>query len=196
MKKTEIILAILAVIAVMLNYLLVPGGVMLTVLTLSSLSCLYFAFSFALLNDIRFRNIFKSDSYKNIGALKIVGAIGTGWALSMAMNGLLFKLLYWPGAAVSIVGGMVSLSIPFIICVVKYVLGSNRAYYSRVLIRTGIVITCCVFIMPFSSEQLHQFKYRNYPSFLEAEKQYHENPDNQELLNKYEEERQKMDEQQ
>ena len=70
---------------------------------------------------------------------------------------------------------------------------SNQNYYSRILIRTGIVGVCCLIMFSFSSQQVHEFKYRNYPAYLEAEKQFHAEPDNQELLNKYEEERRKME---
>src|SRR5690554_4892641 len=98
MKKTEIIIGTLSIIALGLNLLLIPGGGVLTVLTLSTLSTIYFYFSFALFNDIRFRKIFKKDSYENISRWRIIGAIGTGFALSATTAGLMCKFQSWPGA--------------------------------------------------------------------------------------------------
>lgn len=195
MKKTEIILSILIVVAIILNFSLIPGGVILTVLTLSSLSCLYFAFSFALLNNIRLRHIFKSESYKGINALRIIGTVVTGWSLSLALNGILFKLLFWPGASINLIGGLFCVCIVSIICVIKCTSKDNRPYYFRILNRTIIVGLSCVSLLTVSSKDINNFKYRNYPAFIEAERQNRENPDNPDLLFKYEEERRKMDEQ-
>jgi len=41
-------------------------------ISLSALAQLYFMFSFALFNNIGFRKLFKSESYKNIKVKKIV----------------------------------------------------------------------------------------------------------------------------
>ncbi|MBK8807421.1 MAG: hypothetical protein IPO21_12565 [Bacteroidales bacterium] len=96
MKKGEIIIAGLSIIALGLNLLFIQGGGILTVLTLLTLSMLYMYFSFALFNNIELRKIFKKDSYKGISSNRIFGAVGAGLALSMTTIGLLFKFQSWP----------------------------------------------------------------------------------------------------
>ena len=76
MKKAEIIIVTLSIIALAMNLLLVPGGGVLTVLALSTFSIIYFYLGFALFNDIRLRKIFKKDSYKEISSSRILGAVG------------------------------------------------------------------------------------------------------------------------
>ena len=120
MKKAEIILGAIALTALALNLLLVPGGGVLTVLSLSTLSVLYMYLSFAIFNGIRLRQIFKKDSYKGISKMRIVGAILTGLALSMTTIGLLFKFQSWPGATMNLAIGLLGLAIALIVGSIKY----------------------------------------------------------------------------
>src|SRR5262245_28220524 len=98
MKKIELFFAAVCIIALTLNIFLFPGGGFLTVISLFFFSMFYFAFSFALLNNIELRNIFKKESYREIGKLKVAGAIFTGFILSIITLGVLFKFQSWPGA--------------------------------------------------------------------------------------------------
>ncbi len=191
MKKGEIILATISIISLGLNLLLIPGGGFLTVLTLSTLSMVYFYFGFALFNDIRLRKIFKKDSYKDISSLRILGAVGAGLALSMTTIGLMFKFQSWPGADLNLIAGLVGLVIVTIIGVIKYS-KSKSDYYTRILKRVAIFggLGLITFLTPRTSWV--EFKYRNYPDYVNAVKNSIADPDNKELQDKADEERQKM----
>jgi hypothetical protein len=192
MKKTEIILATLSIIALGLNLLLIPGGGVLTVLTLSALSMIYFYFGFALFNDIRLRIIFKKDSYKEISSLKILGAVGAGLALSMTTIGLMFKFQSWPGADINLGAGLFGLLIVTIVGLIKY--SKNKSgYYTKIFKRAAIFGGLGLLLMLAPKTNWIELKYRNHPEYVDALKKAMAAPDKKELWNNVEIERQKMD---
>lgn len=191
MKKTEIIIGTLSIIALGLNLLLIPGGGVLTVLTLSTLSTIYFYFSFALFNDIRFRKIFKKDSYENISRWRIIGAIGTGFALSATTAGLMFKFQSWPGADFNLGAGLVGLLIVTIIGLIKYSRNKSN-YYTRIFKRAAIFGGLGLILMLTPKTSWIELKYRNHPEYIDALKKAMADPDNKELWDNVETERQKM----
>lgn len=191
MKKTEIIIGTLSIIALGLNLLLIPGGGVLTVLTLSTLSTIYFYFSFALFNDIRFREIFKKDSYENISRWRIIGAIGTGFALSATTAGLMFKFQSWPGADFNLGAGLVGLLIVTIIGLIKYSRNKSN-YYTRIFKRAAIFGGLGLILMLTPKTSWIELKYRNHPEYIDALKKAMADPDNKELWDNVETERQKM----
>lgn len=193
MKRTEQILALLALLAIILNMALVPGGVAFTLLTLALLSSLYFYFSFALLNGIRFRKMFKKESYQGVSTLQIIGAIGTGFALSMLLVGIMFKLLRWPGASINLITGLLLTIIVTIVCVIRYFMNTS-VFCKRVLTRTAVAAVAGIILLMIPSQAIVHFKYRNYPAYLEAFDKYQEHPDDVELLRHMDEERRKVEE--
>lgn len=191
MKKAEIIIATLSIIALGLNLLLIPGGGVLTVLTLSTLSMIYFYLGFALFNDIKLRRIFKKDSYKEISSLRILGAVGAGFALSMTTIGFMFKFQSWPGADFNLGAGLVGLLIVTIIGAIKY--SKNKSnYYIRIFKRTAILGGLGLILMLIPKTSWIELKYRNQPEYVEALKKAMADPDNKELWDNVETERQKM----
>lgn len=191
MKKTEIIIATLSIIALGLNLLLIPGGGVLTVLTLSLLSMIYLYLSFALFNDIRLRNIFKKESYKELSTSRIVGAIGTGIALSATTIGLMFKFQSWPGADLNLGAGLLGLIIVTIIGIVKY-RKCKSDYYIRIIKRTAIFGGIGLILMLTPKVSWIEFKYRNHPEYVDALKKAMADPENKSLWTNVEVERQKM----
>lgn len=191
MKKAEIIIGTISIIALGLNLLLVPGSGILTVLSLSSLTMIYFYLSFALFNDIRLRKIFKKESYKGISTLRIVGAIGAGLALSITIVGLMFKFQSWPGASFNLGIGLVGLLIVTIIGLIKY--SKNKSdYYTRIFKRTAVFGGLGLILMLIPKASWIELKYRNHPDYVKALKNAMDNPDNKELWDKVEEERKRM----
>ena len=191
MKKGEIIIATLSLIALGLNLLLIPGGGVLTVLTLSTLSMLYMNLSFALFNGIRLRNIFKKDSYKGISTMRIIGAVGTGLALSMTIIGLLFKFQSWPGASLNLGAGLVGLLIATVIGTIKY-FRNKSDFYTKIFKRIAVFGGLGLILMLTPKTTWVEIKYRNQPTYVDALKKAMAAPDNKELWDKVEVERQKM----
>lgn len=192
MKKTEIVIIASCLLAVILNFALVPGGILLTILSFTLLSVIYFNLGFLLFNNIRLRNAFKSESYKGIKSSRMIGAIGTGFALSLIVIGVLFKLLSWPGSAVVILVGVFFTGVVVLISTIKY-LTSKNPFYMPVLIRAGGLLIIGGSLMFVSSGDIMDFKYRNHPTYYQALKAWQADPDNTELREKMEEETSKLD---
>jgi hypothetical protein len=191
MKKAEIIIATLSIIALGLNLLLIPGGGVLTVLTLSTLSILYMYLSFALFNDIRLRNIFKKDSYTGVSTKRIVGAVGTGFALSALTVGLVFKFQSWPGADFHLGAGLLGLLIVTVIGLIKY--SKNKSdFYPRIFKRVAIFGGLGLILMLTPKTSWVELKYRNHPEYVGALKKAMADPDNKVLWDNVETERKKM----
>jgi hypothetical protein len=191
MRKSEIIIGSLSILALGLNLLLIPSGGILTVLTLSILSIIYVFLGFALFNDIRLRNIFKKESYTSVSGLRILGAVGAGWALSATINGLMFKFQSWPGADSNLGVGLVGLLIVTIIGTIKY--SKNKSeYYTRIFMRIAIFGGLGLILMLTPKTSWIELKYRNHPAYVDALKKAMADPDNIKLWDKVEAERQKM----
>jgi hypothetical protein len=137
MKIAEKIIAGLVILALILKLLHIPGGSTFSVLFIGILSMFYFAGGFFL---------FKTDDtavddgflYKKTNSARVFGSIATGLSLSAALVGILFKVMYWPGAAVQLIFGLFCLLVIGIICLIKY-LKDNPGYYRTIGIRVAIV---------------------------------------------------------
>jgi len=137
MKKGEKILVALSVFALVLNLFLIPFGGVLTVMTLSALSILYFYFGIALFNNIRLRKIVKKESYEGISPLRRAGAVGAGMALSVTTTGLMFKFQAWPGANIYLVIGLFGLVAVIVPVAIKY--SKNKSvFYTRIFKRAAL----------------------------------------------------------
>lgn len=191
MKKAEIIIATLSIISLGLNLLFIPGGDVLFVLTLSSLSVLYMYLSFALFNNIRLRLVFKKDSYKGISSMRIIGAVATGFALSATIIGLQFKFQLWPGASFILVTGLVGLLIATIVGLIKY--SKNKSeYYIGIFKRVVVFGVIGLILMLTPKTTWIEIKYRNHPEFVNTLKKAMVEPGNKELWDNVEVEREKM----
>lgn len=192
MKKTEKIFVTLSIISLVLNFLLILGGGILTVLTLSTLSMIYFYLGFALFNDIRLRKIFQKDSYKEISYLRILGAVGAGLSLSITTLGLMFKFQSWPGAEISLGAGLFCLLTVTIIGLIKYS-KIKSDYYTRIFKRAAIFGGLGLIVILTPRTSWVELKYRNHPAYVDVLKKAMADPNNQELWDNVEVERQKMD---
>ena len=171
MKKFEKIVAVLSVIAVVMTFLHVQGANILMMLTFGTLATFYYLFSFALLNNIPFRDIFKREAYKGTNWKRIAVAICTGYALSVVFIGILFKLLYLPGAFIMLIVGITNLFIIFIIAIVsiiKYVKTHSR-FYVGVLVRSVIVggLGASLFLLSNSQEKPHEIEKQKFSEAMD-----------------------------
>lgn len=138
MKKSEIIFASLAFIALILKLTHLPGANFLLVISLSCLGFLYFYLGLALFNNILLRKIAKKDAYKDISALRLIGVIGAGIALSLTSISILFKLLNWPQASFQLQAGLIGLMLILIVGYVRYS-KTKAAFYPSLFLRTAIL---------------------------------------------------------
>jgi putative Mn2+ efflux pump MntP len=140
MKKLELILIIGAVVGLVMKFFNVPLDSLIVSVFLITLGCLYFYLGFALFNGIRFRDIFKADSYKGLGIWRILIAIGTGIAISWLTIGFMFSILNYPMAGTFLIAGIVFAAIMIILALIRNMRDKNKFY-------RNIVLRCLVFII-------------------------------------------------
>lgn len=191
MKKTEIVLLILTLIALGMNFFIIPFGGVLSIFFIGMLSMIYFAFGFAVFNNIRLRNVFKSENYSGIGSLRMIGAIGTGFSLSIVTIGILFKFQLWPGANANLAVGLLGLAMIGIIGLIKYFFKKSD-YIRKILVRTLLFGGIGLFLFLTPMDRWVDIKYRNHPEYAEALKNSMADPNNPLLREKEREEYMKM----
>ncbi len=95
MKIIEIICTIILLIGIFFKLSLWPGGSMFTVLSLTIISWYYLIFGFAIFNDMKIKNIFRSARYKTNTPLQFILAILLGMSLSTILTGIMYKIQNW-----------------------------------------------------------------------------------------------------
>lgn len=191
MKKAEIIIGIIGLIALVLNFFLVPGGTVLLVVSYMFLSTLYMFCSFLLFNGIRLRGVFKSESYKGVKDIRLMGAILTGLALAVTVVGILFKFMGWPGATVNLMFGIFGLIISSVIIGIKY-LRTRSTFYTDIFKRIALYGGIGFVLYWLPKDAFLEAKYRNYPSYIDAVKKSNADPTNQELRERVNEEQERI----
>ena len=109
----------------------------------------------------------------------------------MTTIGLMFKFQSWPGADLNLGVGLFGLLIVTIIGLTKY-FKNKSDYYTRIFKRAAIFGGLGLIIMLTPETTLVEFKYRNHPEYVNALKKAMADPDNSELWDNVETERQKM----
>jgi hypothetical protein len=191
MKLTEKILAALVLASLFMKFSLVPSGSVFFVVFISALMCLYFYSCFLLLNNIRLRKIFKREAYAGISALRITGAVCTGFSLATLLTGIEFKIMNWPGGNMYIVLGAVPGLIIALTALMKY-MRSRDVFYKNILIRLTIILVCGTVLFFIPGMSLIRFQYRNHPSYVKAYIEYRQHPDDPELERKLDMEQMKV----
>ena len=192
MKKFEIVVGVIAILSFFLKILHLPGSSILTVLSFSILAIFYYL-GFAFFNNIRLREIFKSSSYQNTNAKRIIGAVGLGFALSTIIMGALFKIQLWPGGTFQLNIGLIVTALLFIIAVFFY-LRNKTEYYIRIFKRIAIIGGLGFILTLTPSSTLVDIYFRDNPEYAELLKKVLVDPDNQEVREQLEQSRQKFHE--
>lgn len=190
MKKTEIIAAIIAIIGFIFKLFLWPGGGPLIVISLSTLAVVYY-FGFAFLNNIRFRHIFKKESYNGMRPLRIIGTLGAGFSLSAVLMGIMYKIQSWPMAQTNLAVGMFFLIVVVIVGLPKY-LSTKSDYLKQVFKRAVIIGGLGLIFIVLPQTVWIDIEYRNHPAYRDAFKRALAEPSNQALWDQVEQEKRKM----
>lgn len=173
--KTEKIIAGLILIGFILFYFHVPGGALLTVLSLSAMATIYFGGGFYFFCDKHIKN-------QNI-ALSIVSGI----FLSFIQIAILFKTMLWPGGEIQFYVGIIASPILLILTFIfkSKAKESLMKYYKNMQIRliawTSLAII--FYFIPYTSLVSHHYKNDperarllnqcvRYPNNLDYQKEY------------------------
>ena len=180
MRKFELIVGLVAILAFILKLLFIAGSGALLILSASTLTLFYFVFSFAYFNGIPIRNIFKKSSYQETNWKRVIGSIGLGFALSAVITGIMSKLQFWLGANFQLMSGLLATTLALIIALI-FKSRKNDRFYSRVFSRIIIYGAVGFIIFSTPSSALVDIYYRNNPEYAELFKQVLANPENEEL---------------
>jgi hypothetical protein len=180
MRITEIILSTIGTLGVLMSVLLIGGGNILTVIALTLLLLLHLLFGFAIYNGVKLRHVFKKASWESISTLKILGGIAAGLSVWAMLTGILYKVMIWPGANAMLQNGLFIAAITLLIALIKRKKSVAVIYRNAInrIVIYGVVALVC-FVIPTAT--ILDFKYRNYPEYLEAKKNVLQNPKNFEL---------------
>lgn len=140
MKNIERILFIILLVSILLKLFHIPGSSIFFVLVASILALYYFIFTFALINELSFRQLFVSSSYSRISSLKIIGIIGLGIGISLVIIGLMFIMQNWSGGLANLFAGIIVIFVIGIVALIKRQESENKIFYDKVLLRVGVSI--------------------------------------------------------
>jgi hypothetical protein len=174
MKKTEIILIILAILGLILKYNLITGGNILVIFPIFLLTMLYFSLGFALFNNVGLRQIFKGNAFKNSPPSNIVIAIILSIGISFLCFGILFQLQYWPGSLIVIYGGLF-FSVPTLLFIIIKFIIQKKDFFLTNMIRTACYTLIGIIFINVSNLDLVKIQYRNHPKYIEAFAAYDRN---------------------
>ena len=191
MKIAEIIFGLTLMISISLKFLDIDGATLMLIVIVCILSLFYWVFSFALLNRIPFRGIFKEESYQHTNAKRIVGAILSGIVLSQLIIGILFKIQLFPGSQIILITG---LSFTLIILITAYIfyfrnkIAFYRSVFSRIALYGGIALLLLFIPKTFLVETY----FSDHPEYVKLYKKALRNPGNEELQMKLSEKRKEL----
>ena len=136
--------------------------------------------------------MFKKSSYKGIKAVRIIGAIGTGFVLSIIITGVLFKIMMWPGASAMLIVGVFPIMVLSLISALKYS-ADKSGYYKRILLRVTVFggLGLALFLLPRNT--IMKTRYRCCPEYVKAAEAAANDPENEMLQQKADEERRKIE---
>ena len=180
MKKTERILLIIALVAILLKFMLIAGSGLLITLALLSLAIIYYLLSFAFFNNTPLKEIFKKQSYNGISVLRIIGTIGFGLSLSTVVVGILFVLQSWNGGRMYLLSGLITLLLCTIVAIFRWI--KNRSNSYNVLFSRAAIMGCIGLLLQLTPEMtLFKVLHRNHPAYVEAVRNLKNDPNNEEL---------------
>lgn len=191
--KTEKIIAIIFVLAVILKFQHMPGSGVLLVTSLSILAMMYFPAGLYFLSDNPKKiSMVKSDETLDghlTSAIPEKGktqnmawSVVAGFLLSIVPIAIMFKLQYWPGSQVLL---LVSVFTAPIIAAVSYYLmnkgdSSLRRYYKNMVLRAGVLSFCAILLFMTPASTMLSIQYGDDPEMVRVKTQYYSDPQNEE----------------
>ncbi len=175
MKKAEIILFILIIVAFAMKVMHLPYSSILITFACMMLSMLYMFFGFALLNGIRLRTMFKTESYKNVSIFRILAGITLGFVLSTMVVYCLFKVQFWPYGDQGLFMSLVLFGVALLTIAIFYFL-KRRVFFKINRIRLVLIGMISIGVYSLSNDSLVDMYYSNRPKYAKAYKDYLNHP--------------------
>lgn len=172
MRTTEKVLIILAIMGETMHMFHLPAAGIITVLSLAMLSMFYFGLSWLLFRE------------RETKANNIPLSIVAGVACSIAMIGILFKVMYWPGSKTMLFIGFAFIAI----LIIPYFMFMNKSrdkedgiykYYLNTLIRLMITASITSVLLLTPSTAILRIQYRDNPEYVRLMEQCWSDPSNE-----------------
>jgi len=168
--RTEKLLAVLFLIGLAFRFLHWTGASTLIVISLSTISILYFPAAFYFFCD------------KVIKRQNLPLSIVSGLFLSLIPLGILYKIMYWQGGHFFLLIGTVTVPI---FLAITYLLKSKtkddlKTYYKNLILRTGILTALTILFYLTPTSTLLKVQYWDDPELARLKISYFANPDNME----------------
>ena len=181
MKKAEKILIVLFIIGQVFRLMYLQGGEILSLVSAAALGFLYLFFGFALLNDVRFRALFKKKTYAELTRNDILLSLFAGAALFIAVTGGVFKLQFYGGADLLVDLAFVLLVAALVMTLIFY-FSDNRVHFKRSLERLIPYCTVMLVLVVTPISALIDIYYRDYPEQAKELKEAFEESQLEELM--------------
>lgn len=166
--KTEKITGALFILAITAKFFNIPGANLGIILTLLVTGGLYFPLAFYFFSDKGIKN-------QNV-PLSIIG----GMFLGIIVVGIMFKLLFWPGAFAELAAG-VCLSLVLLV-LLFYFSSKNtehlKVYYKNYLTRTIFWLSIGIILLLTPNSTLIEIQHRDNPELARLKIQAYDNPGN------------------
>jgi len=182
LKKLETGSITIALLGLLFKFLHWPGGSMMLIMSLGTLSMYYFMLV------QRMPGSTETEETDVVTALlvKIIG-----FALSIAAIGIMFKMQSYPGASLILYVGVGSLALLGILTMLKY--NKTRSpYLWRMFIRIVAFGSVAALLVAFPRETWLEMRHADHPAYVQAVKDSWADPNNEDLLQKVDEERAKI----
>lgn len=166
MKKIEIGLICLFLIACILYIKHWPMAGPLRTVAAMTLAQFYLVLSFSLFNDLGFRKMFNSTNYKSVKAIHIIIAVAAGMSLSISMLSILFLSMRWPGNLYMSFVSSIILIVISIVSLILYVVNKEKVY-KNILSRTFTTL-CLVIILWSVTKMYYEMDIEQFKTEIEA----------------------------
>ena len=140
MKRFELILGGTFVLARIFAVFEVLVYGLLTLLSALILYFTYFLLSFYLLNNKTWGDIFKKETYKNVGVFQSIVSILAGICLSSFVSGTLFVVMHWTNTFFAFYASIVFLVFISLTLLIGLKNEKYKTFSKQNLIRIGIVL--------------------------------------------------------
>ena len=183
--KTEKALLIVFIISLIFKLMHWPGAGVLMVLSLTFLALCYFPFGFYFFSDKNFKN------------QKIGISILFGWLLSIAIIGIEFKLMFWPGSQVMLLVGCMSAAVLLLagFSLFKKSDEDLKNYHKNLFTRTVVIFVLAMICLLLPNSVLINHYYANEPELRELYLKQQENPQDENIQKEIQEYKAKQFEQ-
>lgn len=191
LRKIEFIFSLSMLGAVVLYLFGMPMVGSMVIVSTAILALFYMYLSFAILNGIRGRLIFTKGTFKEINNLRIIGTVALGLCYSLVLITMLFTLMLWPSMLVNLIVAIIGLLIGGGLSLWKFMKDKNPVY-KGIIVRTSIFLILAIGLLVLPKYSVLEWRYGDHPEYVEAFKARDQNPSDPKLIEKLEEERLKV----